>query len=129
MCFTHNVIELQALKICEEIREHSIYKLVSITTTSGESIKIKENLSIQSNLNLSSGGTLPLVTKVVLEDTDGRPYSVNVDEVGLQFAKGLITYKEYKLLQNREKRKLTTILIASGGTFFLMSWSFLKLLF
>ncbi|MFD5853461.1 hypothetical protein ACFWGC_25315 [Cytobacillus pseudoceanisediminis] len=129
LCFTHNVIEIQALKICEEIREHSVYKLVSVATTGGESIQIKENLSIQSNLNLPPGGTLPLVTKVMLENTDGRSYSVNVDEAGLQFAKGLITYKEYKLLQNREKRKLTTILIASGGTFFLMSWSFLELLF
>ncbi|MBT2691318.1 hypothetical protein J7I93_24590 [Bacillus sp. ISL-47] len=129
MCFTHNVIEIQALKICEEIREHSIYKLVSLATTGGKSIQIKENIPIQSNLYLLPGETLPLVTKVILEDTDGRCYSVNADEAGLQFAKGLITYKEYIRLQTKEKRQLTTILIASVGTFFLMSWSVLKFLF
>lgn len=128
MCFSHNVIEQQSFKICDEIREHSIYKLVSIATTGGESIKINENTSLESNIKLLSGETIPLVTKVILEDASGRHYSVSPDEAGLQFAKGEVTYKEYLRLQAKEKRQLTTVLITSVGTLILISWSVLQFL-
>lgn len=128
LCFTHNVIEIQALKLCEEIRENTIYKIVSVATIGGKSIQIKENISIQSNLNLPPGEPLPLVTKVMLKDTDGRSYFVNIDEAGLQFAKGLITYKEYVRLESKERRKITTVFIASAGGFVLLGWSLIKFL-
>ncbi|MBN8200052.1 hypothetical protein [Bacillus sp. NTK034] len=128
MCFTHDVIERQAFKICEEMKIHSIYSLVGVTTTDGPIRKIQENTSIESNFNLLPGEALPLITKVMLQDANGSHYWVIPDEEGLQFAKGEITYKEYKRLQAKEKRQLTTILLASGGTLFLLSWSVLRFL-
>ncbi|MFE4524287.1 hypothetical protein ACFRCQ_19610 [Cytobacillus firmus] len=125
MCFTHDVIERQALKICEEMKMYSIYSLVGVATT-GDQVKIQENTSIESNFKLLPGEALPLITNVMLQDAYGRVYSVSPDEAGLQFAKGEVTYKEYKRLQAKEKIQLTTILIASGGTLFLLSWSFLR---
>ncbi|WP_264738018.1 hypothetical protein [Cytobacillus firmus] len=89
---------------------------------------IQENTSIAGNFNLLSGEAFPLITKVMLQDANGNHYSVSPDEAGLQFAKGEVTYKEYKRLQAKEKRQLTTILLASGGTLFLLSWSVLRVL-
>lgn len=128
MCFTHNVIEQQALKMCEEIRGHSIYNIVGIAAADGQFRMIQENTSIESNLNLLPGEALPLITKVMLQDAHGREYSVSPDQAGLQFAIGKVTYKEYKHLQAKEKIQLTTILIASGSTLFLLSWSLLQFL-
>lgn len=126
MCFTHDVIERQALKICEEMKMYSIYSLVAVTTTGDQVRKIQENTSIESNFNLLPGEALPLITNVMLQDANGRHYSVSPDEAGLQFAKGEVTYKEYERLQVKAKRQLTTILLASGGTLFLLSWSVLR---
>lgn len=127
MCFSHNLLEMEALKLCEEIREQSIYKLKGITA-GGECIIVKGGSSIQDNLNLNPGASLPLIAKVMLEDSDGRCFSVKTDEAGLQFAKGLITYKEYVRLQSKERRKLTIVLIASAGVFVLLGWSLIKFL-
>lgn len=128
MCFTHDVIERQALKICEEMKMHTIYSLVGVTTTGGQIRKIQENTSIESNFNLLPGEAFPLITKVMFQDANGSHYSVLPDEAGLQFAKGEVTYKEYKRLQAKEKRLLTSILLASGGILFLLSWSVLHYL-
>ena len=42
-----------------------------------------------------------LITKVLLEDKDGTPYSVEPNLNGLRFAKGEISYKKYQKLQRK----------------------------
>lgn len=47
-----------------------------------------------------------LITKVILKDTKGKSYIVSPDFNGLKFAKGEITYKEYKRIEKGENIKV-----------------------
>ncbi|SOC21890.1 hypothetical protein SAMN05880501_11384 [Ureibacillus xyleni] len=97
MCISSNFIELQAYKICEEIRKQSVYKLVRLEASEGRIIELQ---NIQ---NYWDGKAL--ITKAVLEDINGKLYLVNPDDNGLKFAKGEITYKEYRRIDKSENLK------------------------
>ncbi|SOC15531.1 hypothetical protein SAMN05880501_108103 [Ureibacillus xyleni] len=97
MCITSNFIELQAYQIYEEIRKETIYKLVWLENSEGRMIQLN---NIQSYWD---GQTL--LTKAFLEDINGKLYIVNINNNGLSFAKGEISYKAYRRLEKSENRK------------------------
>lgn len=122
MCLTTNAIEQQALSICEEIRNHSNYKLVRLNFIGDQGLEVKNNsFSIPED-------RLPLVSNVVLEDSDGKTYKIEPNENGLRFAKGEITYNEYLRIKKKAGRQVTGIFFGTIGGFVLMSFALFKIL-
>ncbi|MDF2858301.1 MAG: hypothetical protein K0Q87_4152 [Neobacillus sp.] len=95
MCAPNNFIELQAYEMFEKIKKSSVYDFIRVDYSGG---------SVQGSYsqgdNTRNGAAL--ITRVVLEDKDGTLYTVEPNPNGVRFAKGEITYKEYKKLQKRE---------------------------
>jgi hypothetical protein len=87
VCAPINFIEQQAYEMYENIRKSSIYKLKRV------------DYSVGNNQQSQSGSAL--ITQVVLEDNKGNVYFVEPNSFGVRFAKGEITYKEYKKLKKR----------------------------
>ncbi|WHX99908.1 hypothetical protein [Neobacillus sp. DY30] len=98
MCAPINFIEQQATEMYENIRKSSIYKLIRV------------DYSVANNQKSQSGAGL--ITQVVLEDNEGNVYFVEPNSFGVRFAKGEITYKEYKKFKKRET--LNAILLFLG---------------
>jgi hypothetical protein len=88
VCAPINFIEQQAYEMYENIRKSSIYKLIRV------------DYSVENNQESQTGSAL--ITQVVLEDNEGNVYFVEPNSFGVRFAKGEITYKEYKKLKKRE---------------------------
>lgn len=103
MCFSNNFIEQQAYEMSKKIREHSRYKFLRLEF-SGETRSGNQNGEA-------------LITKVILEDEDGTLYSVEPNPIGLRFAKGEISYKEYRKLQSKETSLVFVSLFAIIGFF------------
>lgn len=91
MCFSHNFIEQQAYEMSEKIKENTIFKFVKVECVGGSTPARSGHLN-----------ELAMISKVILEDDNGIIYSVEPSLEGLRFAKGEISYKEYKKLQKRE---------------------------
>lgn len=94
MCISSNFVELQAYRICEEMKNQSIYKMMKVGL-SDDSIIEPQNLE-------SFGDGRALITKAIFEDTEGKSYSVNINHNGLRFAMGELTYKEYRKMEKNE---------------------------
>lgn len=102
MCFSHNTFEQRALEMTEQIQKKSIYKLVRADFIGGKSLEFHEESTIRNGFNHTFSKDIPLITEVILEDSDGRHYSVEPNPNGLRFAEGKITCKEYEKLQRKE---------------------------
>lgn len=100
MCVSTHVFEQRALDISEQIQKKSIYKFVRAESVNGKRIEFQEQQL--NGYNASVRRALPLITTILLEDKDGRQYRVEPDPNGLRFAKGKITYEEYKDVQRNE---------------------------
>lgn len=107
MCVSNNFIEQQAYRISKEIQNNSLYKVVRLENTEGNS------LGLQTQEDPWNGKDF--ITKVILEDKEGNLYSVNTDNNGLRFAKGEITYKEYRKLQRKENLKGYSYFFVTSG--------------
>jgi hypothetical protein len=123
MCSSFQFVEQQALEMSEKIRKESVYKFVSVVVCeSSRSLGFQETYK-DTNGGVRDSTTRPgYITKVILEDEKGVIYTVEPSLDGLRFAKGEISYKEYK---KREKKETTTIfslfLIATGLISVIMS--------
>jgi hypothetical protein len=95
VCGPNNFIELQAYEMFEKIKKSSVYDFIRVDYFGG----IVQGSYSQGD-NTRNGSAL--ITRVVLEDKDGTLYTVEPNPNGVRFAKGEITYKEYKKLQKRE---------------------------
>lgn len=125
MCISHNEIERQAYIMSEKIRMNSIYKPIKLEFIGGESIDLKNN-PLEDKL---AGKDFPLVSKLILEDREGMRFNIEPNETGLSFAKGEITYKEYKQMQTKESRRFIGYLTALASGFLLISWIILRMFF
>lgn len=117
MCVSNNFIEQQAYKMTEKIRENSLYKLVRIDYSGGESIgllKQDERGNDYSDIPTNGGA---LITKVILADKDGTLYSVEPDINGLRFANGEISYSQYRKLQRKNDFTMLFCFIGIIGFF------------
>ncbi|PKH10320.1 hypothetical protein [Planomicrobium sp. MB-3u-38] len=125
MCVSNNEIERQAYIMSEKIRENSVYKLVLIKFIDNKNIDL-QNHSIEQILAKED---LPLISKVTLEDEEGMRFDIEPNEIGLSYAKGEITYKEYKQMQSKENKLFIGYLTLLSSGFLLISWGALKLFF
>ncbi|RFU67495.1 hypothetical protein D0469_14690 [Peribacillus saganii] len=116
MCFSTNAIETQAYETALKIREASIYKFVRTESADGNAF----------DLDNHSPDEIPVITKVILEDNNGHPYSVEPNPFGLKFAKGEINYNEYKKSQNKDVAMGIGILCVTAGLFLSISWAFVQ---
>lgn len=120
MCVSNNFIEQQAYEMGEEIRKNSLYKLVRVEVSGGNSLEFQKQDDYWNGKDL--------ITKVILEDTKGTLYSVKPDHNGLRFAKGEITYKEYNQLQKREDFKGFSYFFVIIGFFIIMMFMLMRYL-
>ena len=125
MCISHNEIERQAYIMSEKIRKNSIYKPIRLDFINGKSTEFK-NGALE---DLANGKDVPLVSRVILEDKEGARFGIEPNEIGLRYAAGEITYKEYKQLQNKESKLFIGYVTALSSCFLLISWAALKLFF
>ena len=73
MCVSNHFIEQEAYDFSGKIQKQSLYKFVRT--------ELAEN-----HFNGQHGGEFPLISKVVLEDKDGKLYYVTPSPNGLKFA-------------------------------------------
>jgi hypothetical protein len=95
VCTPNNFIEQQAYEMYEKIKKNSVYNFIRVDYSEGSYQGSHSQVE-----NTRSG--LALITRVVLEDKNGTLFTVEPNPNGVRFAKGEITYKEYKKLQKRE---------------------------
>ncbi len=120
MCITNNFIEQQAYEISKEIKKCSIYDVVKFEVLGSKSLAFHKQ-DIQWNGK-------DLITKVILEDSNGIHYSICPDHLGLRFAKGEISYKEYKKLIKRDGLKVYNIFFLSIGILIIGMYTMMKFL-
>jgi hypothetical protein len=119
VCYSNNFIEQQAYEMSEKIRKNSLYKFVRVEYSIGTSL-VSQKQNMPSQEHPTTNG-LALITKVILKDKDGTIYSVEPSPNGVRFAKGEISYKEYKKLEQRETYKgIATFLVIIGFFIILM---------
>ncbi|RKQ15045.1 hypothetical protein D8M05_11340 [Oceanobacillus bengalensis] len=111
MCFSYSFIEQQTHEMSKKIWDSSLYKLIRIDFAGGNCFKVQSNLSDWVSLETEMGNKSTLITKVILEDIEGKHYSIEPNDNGLRFAKGELTYKEYKNLQEKGNALWITIFI------------------
>lgn len=101
MCSSNNFIEQQAYEMSEKIKKDSLYKFIRVEYSEGEA---------------------GYITKAILEDKDGTLYSIEPNPIGVKFARGEITFKEYKKLQKRDTVNVMAIfsgiIVLFGGFMF-----------
>lgn len=125
MCISNNEIERQAYIMSEKIRRYSIYKPISIEFIGNKRLEL-QNQPLE---DLASKEYLPLVSKIVLEDGEGMRFDIEPTEIGLSYAKGEITFTEYKQMKNKESKLFVGYLIALSSGFLLISWAALSFFF
>lgn len=125
MCISNNEIERQAYIMSEKIRNNSIYKSIGMEFVGTENLMF-QNQPLE---DILAKKDLSLVSKVILEDSKGMRFAIEPNEIGLSYAKGEITYKEYKQMQNKESKLFIGYLVALSSGFFLVSWAALRLFF
>jgi hypothetical protein len=113
VCSSNNYIEQQAYEMSEKIKKDSIYKFIKVVYSGGN--------------DLGSPSGQVLITQVVLEDKDGTEYFVEPIPIGVKFAKGEISFKEYKKQLKRENLNgiasfFGIIVFFSGLMFMLMKY-------
>jgi hypothetical protein len=101
VCSPNSFIEQQASEMSEKIRKDSLYKFIRVEYSESEA---------------------GYITKVVLEDKDGTVYSIEPNPFGVKFARGEITFKEYKKLQKQDTLNVMAIfsgiIVLFGGFMF-----------
>ncbi|MBM7607295.1 hypothetical protein JOD29_000532 [Lysinibacillus composti] len=117
MCINNNFIEHHSYQMSEEIRKNSLYEVVRVEVSNGNSLKENEQWDSKE-----------LVSKIILEDKNKNYYVINPDQFGLRFAKGEISYKEYKQLQKKEDFKLISFSVLGIGFLTGMMYVMLKFL-
>lgn len=119
LCITNNYLEEQAYEIGKDIQKSTLYQLTAVVISDGTNLEFQE-------FNRQWNGK-DLITKVILEDKHGNSFSINPDQIGLSFAKGEITYKQYKQLQRKDDLKGYSYVMLSIGFLLVTMFSFAKL--
>jgi hypothetical protein len=115
MCSSFQFIEHQAFEMSEKIREESKYKFVRVEVSESSNLSFQRTYS-HSNGCVQDSRTWPgYITKVILEDDKGALYTVEPCIDGLRFARGEISYKEYRKRQKRESFNILSIFLIGVG--------------
>ena len=123
MCVSNNAIELQAFHYCEKIQESSVYKMARVEFTGGTFVECDEDTPLKAEFQGSE--ELPLIKNLILQSAAGKQYSVEPDELGFQFAKGELSYRQYLLAKKKQSRNM--LWYTSGFTvlFTTAAWAFI----
>ena len=124
MCVSNNAIELQAYHFFEKIQESPLYNIVRVDFIGGTYLECNQAKSIRAEFQ--DLNNLPLVKNLILQTKEGNQFSVEPDELGLQFAEGVLDYGQY--LSARKKRTWNMLGYTSGFTalFTAMAWAFIN---
>lgn len=123
MCFPSNAIEQQAYRFTEKIHNSSLYKIVRLELI-GKYVDFDSEIPLNAQLN--SGEHLPLIKNVILEDLFGKQYKIQPNVLGVKFAWGEMTYRQYVYSEKTEARKLIIYTLGSAGIFSLTAGSFIQ---
>lgn len=102
----------------EEIRENSLYKVVKIVIAGGNTFELQAEKYQWNGKDF--------ITKIILEDPYGINYSIKPDSLGLRFAKGYLTYQEYKKIQKKEDLKGYSYIYLTIGFFIIILGTFIS---
>jgi hypothetical protein len=120
MCVSNNFIEQQAYKISKQMQNTALYNVVRIENTDG--------INLISNIQEEQWNGKDFITKVILEDKIGNYYTVKPDNIGLRFAKGEISYKEYRKILQKENLKVYSYFLVSIGVIISLMLSVVNIL-
>ncbi|MBS8266281.1 hypothetical protein DYI25_17810 [Mesobacillus boroniphilus] len=121
MCVSHHNIEQQAYHFAEQIRQYTKYRPLYIEFIGEGSFAFEQGEPLPAN---NPG----VISKIVLADKEGNQYRIEPDELGLQFARGEIDYKEYLYQQKKENKQLIGLTLVLVAGFGITGWGFIALL-
>lgn len=124
MCISNNAIELQAYHFFEKIQENSIYNIVRVNFIGGTFLESDQKISLRTEFQDIE--TIPLIKELILQTKAGKQFIVEPDELGLQFAKGDLCYKEYLLAKKDNSGDMLWYTSASTVFFTTMAWAFIN---
>ncbi|MBT2659630.1 hypothetical protein [Bacillus sp. ISL-45] len=124
MCVSNNAIELQAYHFFEKIQESSVYNIVRVEFIGGTFLESDQEGSLRTEFQDIE--TIPLIKELVLQTKAGKQFIVEPDELGLQFAKGDLSYKEYLLAKKDNSRAMLWYTSAFTVFFTTMAWAFIN---
>ncbi|SOC40940.1 SH3 domain-containing protein [Ureibacillus acetophenoni] len=116
MCVNNDFIENQSNRIYEEISKSTLLKVARVEFQEGYCWEPQFE-PIQFNKN-------NLITKIILKDDKNNSFTINPDEIGLKFAKGEISYKEYLRVQKVDDFKWIGFSILGVGIIISMMFTF-----
>jgi hypothetical protein len=115
VCSPFHFIEQEAFKMSEKIRNETIYKFVNVEVSESSSLESQLGKVDSKSCNQHSRTWAGYITKVILEDDKGKQYLIEPSIDGLRFAKGEITYQEYRKHQKRETINIVSIFFLAVG--------------
>jgi hypothetical protein len=121
LCVSTNAIEHHAINIYEDMSNQTKYKIIKVNFV-GSEIPINDP-------DTDALDRLPMISSVILEDSDGIHYMIEPNETGLTFAKGEITYTEYLRIKQKAGRQMMGIFCGSIALFLIMSLALFKFFF
>jgi hypothetical protein len=125
MCFSSSAIEQQAYRFTEKIHSLSVYKILQIDFIGDQKpVEISHDQTLESQMVL--GRELPLIKNIILVDPNGKKFSIEPNEFGLQFASGEMTYQQYVRTKKGEVRKLLLYTLGSVCLFTFFAGLFIK---
>lgn len=122
MCVSNNAIELQACHFFEKILDCSTYKVVRVDFVGGTFIESDLKTSLKTKFQEVEN--IPLIKEVILQTKAGKQFTVEPDELGLQFANGDLSYRQYLLEKKQTSLKMLGYTSRFIGLFTAMAWGF-----
>lgn len=124
MCVSNNAIELQAYHFFKKIHESNAYNIVRVDFIDGTFLECDHEKSLRAEVQGIEN--LPLIKKLILQTKAGEKYSVEPDELGLQFANGNLTYSQYLLAKKQQSRNMLGYTFGFTILFTTMAWTFIS---
>ncbi|WP_226678930.1 hypothetical protein [Mesobacillus jeotgali] len=124
MCVSNNAIELQAYHFSEKIQESSSYSIVRVDFIGGTFLECEQGISLRSELQ--DKGNFPMIKNLILKTKAGKQYRVEPDELGLRFARGDLSYRQYLLAKKEKFRNMLWYTFVFTGLFTAVFWAFVS---
>ncbi|MBT2693652.1 hypothetical protein [Bacillus sp. ISL-55] len=124
MCVSNNAIELQAYHFSEKIQESSLYNIVRVDFIGGTFLECEQETSLRAEFQ--GIDNLPLIKNLILQTKTGKQFIVEPDELGLRFAKGELSYRQYLLAKKQKARKMICYTFGFTGLFIAAAWAFVS---
>jgi hypothetical protein len=115
MCSSFQFIEQQSFEMSEKIREDTIYKFVRVEFSESSSQGFQNEHGPRNGCAQVSSTRPEFITKVILEDLNGKHYFIEPTPDGLRFARGEIPFKEYEKRHKLETMKVVSIFFMAVG--------------